>query len=70
MQNERDAILQSLLYDGIRVRKLKLEISPSAGRGLVATDSLRPGETLIIIPARHLINLKSVGKEIGFQWQE
>lgn len=70
MQDEHDRVLESLIYDGIRINKLCLASFPETGRGLAATESIRKDEILLTIPPRHILNLKVVGKEFGFDWRK
>lgn len=69
MQDEYSELLETLLYDGLRVKHLKLAAFEETGRGLAATAEVRPGETLMTIPIRHLLNLKNAGKELGLDWK-
>jgi hypothetical protein len=70
MQDVNTKVLQSLLLDGIRLKSLTLASFPETGRGLGATAKIRPEEVLMTIPARHLLNLKTIGKDLGLDWKK
>lgn len=70
MQSEYDQILQSLSYDGIRISKLQLTSFPNTDRGLGTTSAVKKNEILLTIPNRHLMNLKVIGQEFGFDWRK
>ncbi|ORY76590.1 hypothetical protein BCR37DRAFT_389315 [Protomyces lactucae-debilis] len=73
MQAQTDAayteLYSSLIQEGVSASSLKLKDFPETGRGLAATRTISPGETLLSIPFRHLINLKTIAKSLGTDWK-
>lgn len=70
MSNDINCQMESLLHDGIRIKKVKLSAISDTDRGLIAVSQIKPGDTLITVPTRHLLNLKTIGAEVGFNWKE
>lgn len=69
MKDDHNRVLESLMYDGIRINKLRLASFSDTGRGLAATELIEQHENLITVPTRYLLNLKVIGKEWSFDWK-
>jgi hypothetical protein len=68
-QEADDALFKSLLQKDTYADALKLRTCSDSGRGLTALRSISAGETLLRIPFRHLINLKTIAKITGYDWK-
>ena len=65
-----EALFRSLLQEGVSAPKLMLKSLPENQRGLVAVKPIKAGETVLRIPFRHLINLKTIAAATGDDWQQ
>ena len=72
MSSQASESYDSLLVAyGVTVHKVAIEpLSPgSAERGFVATENIYPGDVVVSVPRRHIITLKTVARELGFDWR-
>ena len=61
--------IESLLTDGIKWTKLDISNFDDTARGIVATDHIKKGQSLITVPLRRIINLKNIAPGLGLDWR-
>ena len=61
--------IESLLTDGIKWTKLDISNFDDTARGIIATDQIKKGETLITVPLRQIINLKNIATDLRLDWR-
>lgn len=74
-QLQADLLTSSGQGHGITIRKVELRDLPipdGSGRyrGLVATETILPGDVLIEVSKSQLLTLKTVAREAGFDWRQ